>query len=76
MTVLNAPATLRVGKIQMDTTHADVRLSYAAAAFHYDDTGNEAAVGEAMVEAVRAAGVAARWLALDVDTDGAVVETG
>lgn len=36
--------TIRVGKIQMDTTHADVRLSYAAAAFHYDDTGNEAAV--------------------------------
>jgi hypothetical protein len=36
--------TLRVGKIMMDTRHADARMSYAAAAFHYDDTGNEAAV--------------------------------
>lgn len=36
--------TLKAGKIQMDTTHADVRLGFAAAAFHYDDTGNEVAV--------------------------------
>lgn len=35
--------TLGVGKIVMDTRHADVRLSYAAAAFHYDDTGDEIA---------------------------------
>lgn len=35
---------IQAGKIQMDTTHADVRLGYAAAAFHYDDTGNEVAV--------------------------------
>jgi homoserine kinase len=39
-------------------------------------TGSEQAVGEAMAEAVRTAGTAARWLALDVDTDGAVVESG
>jgi homoserine kinase len=36
--------------------------------------GNEAAVGEAMVAAVRAADTDARWLALDVDEEGAVVE--
>lgn len=36
--------------------------------------GREAEVGEAMVAAVRAAGVQARWLALDVDEEGAVVE--
>ncbi|MGV3720712.1 MAG: homoserine kinase, partial [Actinomycetota bacterium] len=35
---------------------------------------NEAAIGEAMVAAVRAAGADARWLVLDVDQDGAVVE--
>ena len=37
-------------------------------------TANEAAIGEAMVAAVRAAGTEARWLALDVDTEGAMVE--
>jgi homoserine kinase len=36
--------------------------------------GHEAEVGEAMGAAVRAAGVEARWFALDVDEDGAVVE--
>jgi homoserine kinase len=35
---------------------------------------NEAAVGGAMTAAVRAAGVESRWLALDVDDAGAVVE--
>ncbi len=39
-----------------------------------DGQGLEAAVGEAMVAAVRASGTEARWLALDVDPDGAVVE--
>lgn len=38
-------------------------------------TGGEEAVGAAMVRAVEAAGTAARWLALDVDTEGAVVES-
>jgi homoserine kinase len=37
-------------------------------------TENEAAIGEAMVAAVRAAGADARWLTLDVDQEGAVVE--
>jgi homoserine kinase len=36
--------------------------------------GDEAAIGAAMVAAVRAAGTDARWLALDVDEEGAVVE--
>ena len=36
-------------------------------------TGSEAAIGEAMAAAVRAAGVEARWLALDVDTEGTVI---
>lgn len=36
--------------------------------------GHETAVGEAMVAAVRAAGVEARWFALDVDEEGAIVE--
>lgn len=36
-------------------------------------TGNEAEIGEAMAAAVRASGAAARWLALDPDTEGAVV---
>jgi homoserine kinase len=38
-------------------------------------TGKEQAVGEAMAAAVRAAGTEARWLALDVDLDGAAIET-
>lgn len=37
-------------------------------------TGNEARIGEAMAAAVRAAGSEARWLGLDVDEHGAVVE--
>jgi hypothetical protein len=36
--------TVKVGKIVQDTRHADVRLGYAAAAIHYDDTGDEVAV--------------------------------
>jgi hypothetical protein len=36
--------SLKVGKIVQDTRHADVRLGYAAAAIHYDNTGDEAAV--------------------------------
>jgi hypothetical protein len=36
--------TIKVGKIMMDTRHADVRLGYAAASFHYDDTGDEVAI--------------------------------
>jgi len=36
-------------------------------------TGDEAAIGAAMVAAVVQAGAGARWLALDVDEDGAVV---
>ena len=44
-TVLTAEGeTLRVGKIVMDTRHADIRLGYAAAALHYDNTGDEIAV--------------------------------
>lgn len=35
---------LRVGKIVMDTGHADVRLGYTAAAGHYDHTGTEVAI--------------------------------
>jgi hypothetical protein len=35
---------LRVGKIVMDTRHADIGLGYTAAAVHYDDTGDEVAV--------------------------------
>jgi len=37
-------------------------------------TGDAERVGEAMTAAVRAAGASARWLALDVDPEGAVVE--
>jgi hypothetical protein len=36
--------TVRVGKIVMDTRHADIRLGYSAAALHYDNTGDEIAV--------------------------------
>jgi hypothetical protein len=36
--------TVKVGKIVMDTRHADIRLGYAAAALHYDNTGDEIAV--------------------------------
>lgn len=36
--------TVRVGKIVMDTRHADLRLGYAATAIHYDNTGDEIAV--------------------------------
>jgi hypothetical protein len=36
--------TIKVGKIVQDTRHADVRLGYAAAAIHYDNTGDEVAV--------------------------------
>jgi hypothetical protein len=36
--------TLGVGKIVMDTNHADVRLGYTAAAGHYDHTGTEVAI--------------------------------
>jgi hypothetical protein len=35
---------VRVGKIVMDTRHADISLGYTAAAIHYDNTGDEAAV--------------------------------
>jgi hypothetical protein len=35
---------IRVGKIVMDTRHADIGLGYTAAAVHYDNTGDEAAV--------------------------------
>lgn len=35
---------VRVGKIVMDTRHADIGLGYTAAAVHYDNTGDEAAV--------------------------------
>lgn len=37
-------------------------------------TGRETEIGEAMVAAVRASGVGARWMSLDVDEEGAVVE--
>lgn len=43
-TVTAEGETIRVGKIMMDTRHADVRLGYAAASFHYDDTGDEVAI--------------------------------
>lgn len=36
--------TVKVGKIVQDTRHADIRLGYASAAIHYDDTGDEVAV--------------------------------
>ncbi len=36
--------TIKVGKIVQDTRHADIRLGYAAAAIHYDNTGDEVAV--------------------------------
>lgn len=35
---------VRVGKIVMDTRHADIGLGYTAAAIHYDNTGDEVAV--------------------------------
>ena len=35
---------VRVGKIVMDTRHADIGLGYNAAAVHYDHTGDEVAV--------------------------------
>lgn len=35
---------LSVGKIVMDTRHANINLGYAAAALHYDNTGDEIAV--------------------------------
>jgi len=35
---------VQVGKIVMDTRHADIRLGYTATALHYDDTGDEVAV--------------------------------
>lgn len=44
-TVLTAEGdTLKVGKIVMDTRHADVGLGYNAAAIHYDHTGDEVAI--------------------------------
>ncbi len=44
-TVYTAEGTpVRVGKIVMDTRHADIGLGYTAAAVHYDDTGDEIAV--------------------------------
>lgn len=43
--VVTAEGTqLRVGKIVMDTRHADIALGYSAAAIHYDHTGDEVAV--------------------------------
>jgi hypothetical protein len=35
---------VQVGKIVMDTRHADIRLGYSATVTHYDDTGAEVAV--------------------------------
>jgi hypothetical protein len=35
---------LSVGKIVMDTRHANINLGYSAAALHYDNTGDEIAV--------------------------------
>jgi uncharacterized protein DUF6582 len=35
---------IKVGKVVQDTRHAGINLSYAAAAIHYDHTGDEAAV--------------------------------
>lgn len=44
-TVYTAEGTpVRVGKIVMDTRHADIGLGYTAAAVHYDNTGDEVAV--------------------------------
>jgi homoserine kinase len=37
--------------------------------------GKEEAVGEAMVAAVRSVGANARWMALEIDQEGAVIET-
>jgi len=43
--VLTAEGELvRVGKVVMDTRHADISLGYLAAAVHYDNTGDEIAV--------------------------------
>jgi len=39
---------VKVGKIVMDTRHADIGLGYNAAAIHYDHTGDEAAVVRAV----------------------------
>lgn len=36
--------TVAVGKIVMDTRHANINLGYTAAALHYDNTGDEIAV--------------------------------
>ncbi len=36
--------SVRVGKIIMDTRHADISLGYLSAAIHYDNTGDEIAV--------------------------------
>jgi hypothetical protein len=36
--------TVPVGKIVMDTRHADISLGYSGAAIHYDNTGDEVAV--------------------------------
>ena len=36
--------TVRVGKIVMDTRHADINMGYNSAALHYDNTGDEVAV--------------------------------
>lgn len=35
---------ISVGKIVMDTRHADIRHGYSAAALHYDNTGDEIAI--------------------------------
>ena len=44
-TVLSAEGDeIPVGKIVMDTRHANINLGYSAAALHYDNTGDEAAV--------------------------------
>jgi hypothetical protein len=44
-TVLTAEGdTVDVGKIVQDTRHAHIGLNYAAAALHYDNTGDEVAV--------------------------------
>jgi hypothetical protein len=44
-TVLTAEGdTVNVGKIVMDTRHANINLGYTAAALHYDNTGDEVAV--------------------------------
>ena len=44
-TVLTAEGEeVPVGKIVMDTRHANINLGYAAAALHYDNTGDEIAV--------------------------------